>query len=135
VSGDIKHHSRYNDWLNSGDIGYIDDFGELNIVGRADDVIIINSHKIYPNDIERQIIKTADVDECVVVKVDNNGMSHLGCLYVGKDNQVSIRRKLKDVLLPFEIPKLLVAINVLPRNSNGKICSEQVRSYLNHIRG
>ncbi len=131
VSGDIKHHSRYNDWLNSGDIGYIDDFGELNIVGRADDVIIINSHKIYPNDIERQIIKTADVDECVVVKVDNNGMSYLGCLYVGKDNIMSLRRKLKDRLLPYEIPKMFVKCDVLPRNSNGKICIEKVRFYFN----
>lgn len=133
ISGVTKHISLYGDWLNSGDIGYIDDFGELNIVGRVDDVIIIDSHKMYPNDIENTILKLADVDECVVVKVEKNGISCLGCLYVGKDNEMSIRHKLKDVLHPHEIPKMFVSCDTLPSNVNGKICIEKVLSYFSQI--
>lgn len=31
--------------------------GELHIVNRLDDVIILNSRKIYPSEVERQIIE------------------------------------------------------------------------------
>ena len=48
IKGTSKHESLYNGWLNTGDIGYVDDNDELHIVNRIDDVIIINSHKLFP---------------------------------------------------------------------------------------
>lgn len=73
-------------------------------------------------------MKLADVDECVVFKIENSEIPCLGCLYVGKDDKMIIRRKLNDVLLPYEIPKNFLKCETLPRNSNGKISIEKVRS-------
>lgn len=36
--------------------GYLDKNDELHIVDRIDNVIIINSYKIYPSDVEKQIM-------------------------------------------------------------------------------
>lgn len=60
----------YNGWLNTGDIGYIDLNGGLHITDRIDDMIIINSHKIYPGNIEHEILKISEIQECVVLKSD-----------------------------------------------------------------
>ena len=46
-------------------MGYFDEHGELHIIGRSDDMIIIGAHKIYPFDIEQQIQAFTDIYECV----------------------------------------------------------------------
>ena len=65
VIGRNKLNSLYKGWHNTGDVGYFDIYGELHIINRLDDVIIINSHKVYPSEIERQIVEQTNVKECV----------------------------------------------------------------------
>lgn len=121
VSGVEKNVSLYKDWLNTGDVGYWDENGELHIVDRIDDVIIIDSHKIYPSEVEKQIIRHTDISECMVVKVCFHGNQFIGCLYVTeKEIKNDFRRQLKDVLASYEIPHCFVECVSLPCTLNGK---------------
>lgn len=45
-------------WLRTGDLGYMDEHGELYITGRIKDVIIIRGTNQYPQDIERTVEKS-----------------------------------------------------------------------------
>lgn len=102
----------------------MDNFGELHIVWRVDDVVIINSHKIYPYDIEMLIKSSTDVEECVVVKSDDNIIS---CLYVGPIHQPQyFISTLKTLLIPYEIPKRFI-----PRNANGKFDYSLIKKIVN----
>ncbi len=40
-------------YLRTGDLGFLDDTGELHIAGRLKDVMIVRGRNIYPNDIEQ----------------------------------------------------------------------------------
>ena len=125
ISGKKKHESKYKGWFNTGDIGYFDKKNELHIVDRADDVIIINSHKIYPHEIQEKIIVNSKIKECVVLKVRNGKKEFIACIYVGQCEK-RIKEKLLKALLPYEIPRVFIKCDSLPRNNNGKISKLQV---------
>lgn len=133
ISGNTKFQSLYNNWLNTGDIGYFDDNDELHIVGRVDDVIIINAHKIYPSEIESCIISYTSIKECTVTKVNYNNEDIVACLYVGDHECTTIKEILKSYLMSFEIPRLFVKCDELPRTDNGKISAIKIREYIHNI--
>ena len=137
VVGNQKHHSLYKKWYNTGDVGYIDSFGELHIVNRLDEIIIVNSHKVYPRDVEAQIIKHSSILECKIVKIELEGKEFIGCLYVGvKEIDQNIKKKLKERLMGYEIPMYFLKRDSLPKSNNGKILMKEVETLLKeHIKG
>ena len=131
IVGQNKHDSLYENWHNTGDVGYIDINGELHIINRFDDVIIIDSHKVYPSEVEKKIVEQSDVKECAVAKVELNGNELIGCLYAGdKEIDRDIKEKLKSKLLVYEIPRFFLRCDALPRTKNGKISIREVQACL-----
>ncbi len=60
-------------WNNTGDIGYIDENGELYVLGRSSDYSIIDGKKVYNFDIENVIMQFDEVSLCDVLekKIDD----------------------------------------------------------------
>jgi acyl-CoA synthetase (AMP-forming)/AMP-acid ligase II len=54
-------------WLETGDLGYLDEDGYLFLVGRADDVINRGGEKIYPKEVEDAILGEPGVEAVAVV--------------------------------------------------------------------
>ena len=130
ITGEEKHKSVYKDWLNTGDIGYFDEYGELHIVGRMDDVILLGAHKIYPNDVVAQIMKYTDIHECAVTAVSVNTEDVLCCLYTSSsDVRVDIK-KLGTVLMKHEVPKIFIRTGAIPKTRTGKISLQLVREVM-----
>ena len=131
ITGSEKYESTYKGWLNTGDVGFIDGNDELHIVGRIDDVIIIDSHKVYPSEVEKQVIAHTATTECVVVKLEYKGNEFIGCLYMGDDAiESKIREKLSKVLMPYEIPRCFSKIQTVPRTMNGKVSKKDIQDIL-----
>lgn len=59
-------------WYSTGDIGYMDEDGNLFIEGRSSDYSIVDDKKVYNFDIEKSIIKDKNVKLCDVIM--NNGL-------------------------------------------------------------
>jgi len=71
-------------WLRTGDLGRLDDDGNLYIVGRSKDVIIdSNGKNIYPDEIEDRYGKSSFIKELSVVGLpDDDGGEKIACLVV-----------------------------------------------------
>jgi len=123
-----EKQSLYKGWLNTGDIGYWDENNELHIIERADDVIILDAHKLYPSEIEKKILESSYVSECVVTKTKCKDEEFISCLYVGENiSESELRNMLQKSLPVYEIPRRFIRCESIPRTLNGKISKEIVQ--------
>ncbi|MEH2409765.1 2-succinylbenzoate--CoA ligase [Nostoc sp.] len=113
------------------DLGFLDNQGHLNIVGRNSDKIITGGENIYPAEIESAIQATQMVaDICVIGISDKHWGQALIAIYIPKQSNTSplkIQTLLKDKLSKFKIPKYWISQQNLPRNSQGKINRQQLQ--------
>ena len=57
-------------WYHTGDLGSFDTAGRLRLTGRLCDRIVLSSGlNVYPEDVERELLSEAPVEDCVVVSV------------------------------------------------------------------
>ncbi|MBW4666766.1 MAG: 2-succinylbenzoate--CoA ligase [Cyanomargarita calcarea GSE-NOS-MK-12-04C] len=107
------------------DLGFLDEKGYLNIVGRNSDKIITGGENVYPAEIESAIRATKMVDDiCVIGISDRDWGEAVTAIYIPKNSTISnlaIQTLLKDKLSKFKIPKHWICVQSLPRNCQGKI--------------
>jgi o-succinylbenzoate---CoA ligase len=107
------------------DLGFLDEKGYLNIVGRNSDKIITGGENVYPVEIESAIRATEMVvDICVIGIFDRDWGEAVTAIYIPKNSNISnlaIQTLLKDKLSKFKIPKHWICVQTLHRNSQGKI--------------
>ncbi|BAY76475.1 AMP-dependent synthetase and ligase [Nostoc linckia NIES-25] len=112
------------------DLGFLDDQGYLNVVGRSSEKIITGGENIYPAEIESAIRETQLVtDICVIGIPDQLWGQALTAIYIPKKSSIcglKIQTLLKDKLSKFKIPKYWIPQENLPRNSQGKINRQQL---------
>ena len=104
----------------TNDLGFFDKKNNLIVIGRSDELIIVNSHNIYPSVIENMISNISGIVECKVVKIDIN-RAITCCAYCGPIDESTLYRNLQNELLPYELPQCFIKFDKLPRNINQKI--------------
>ncbi len=72
-------------WLETGDLGYLDEDGYLFLVGRSDDVINRSGEKIFPREIEDVILGVQGVDFAAVVGEADETFGQVPIAYVQLD--------------------------------------------------
>ena len=110
----------------TGDLGRIDDFGYLQIVGRNKDLIISGGYNIYPKEIELVLDDLPGVLESAVIGAPHSdfGESVIGLLVADGGQSLdlkAIEEVLGQRLARFKRPRKLFIIDSLPRNTMGKV--------------
>lgn len=113
------------------DLGYFDNQGYLNIVGRSSNKIITGGENVYPSEVEAAIRATKLVsDVCVLGVPDQHWGQVITAVYVPSHSTITtgvIQAALKDKLSRFKHPKHWLPVESLPRNSQGKLNYEQLQ--------
>ena len=110
----------------TGDLGRIDAFGYLQIVGRNKDLIISGGYNIYPKEIELVLDDLPGVLESAVIGAPHSdfGESVIGLLVAEGGQSLdlkAIEELLGQRLARFKRPRKLFIIHSLPRNTMGKV--------------
>jgi amino acid adenylation domain-containing protein len=108
----------------SGDLARRLPNGELEFLGRADNQVKIRGFRIEVAEIEASLARCPELRESVVVaREDSTGQNRLIAYVTGTgeiDGQ-ALRRKIGEELPDYMIPSLIVPLDTLPLNANGKV--------------
>jgi amino acid adenylation domain-containing protein len=108
----------------TGDIGYWQEDGNIECLGRIDQQVKIRGNRIELGDIETQLLKHGYINEAVVIaKDDEKGNKNLYSYFVsGKTIDASqLREYLQEVLPDYMIPAYFVQLDKIPITPNGKL--------------
>ena len=113
------------------DLGFLDEQGYLNVIGRSSNKIITGGENVFPTEVEAAIRSTNLVtDVCVIGLPDSQWGQVVTAIYVPWYPEVSteaIKTALGDKLSKFKCPKHWLSVASLPRNSQGKVNYAQLQ--------
>jgi long-chain acyl-CoA synthetase len=123
-------------WLYTGDIGMIDKDGYVYIVDRKKDMMISGGLNVYPREIEKVIEQYEGVREVAVTSVADSKWGEVPIAFVVSEENFSIEPLqlwLAERLAKFKLPKQIILVEELPRNTTGKIQKHALKTkYLTH---
>jgi long-chain acyl-CoA synthetase len=115
-----------NNWLKTGDLGYLDKEGFLYLTGRKDYVINVGGEKVNPEEIEKMVKVLDPIEEAVAIGIEHQIFGKVIKLlvkkYEGSEIDVSsIITHCKQNLERFKIPMKVEFVSNFPKNEHGKI--------------
>ncbi len=118
--------------LKSDDLGFFDEQGYLNIVGRCSNKIITGGENVFPAEVEATIRATQLVaDVCVIGIPDRDWGQVVTAVYVPNSPDVSpasLQAAIENELSKYKQPKYWISVENLPRNAQGKVNYEQLKT-------
>ncbi len=119
-------------WLHTGDIGTLDEAGNLAITDRLKDMYISGGFNVYPAEVEQALMRMDGVADVAVVGVPDERMGEVGKAYVvvapGADlTPDAVVAFAKERLANFKVPREVELSDALPRNLSGKVLKNELR--------
>lgn len=129
---DATAETLVDDWIHTGDAGYLDDDGFLFICDRLKDTIIVAGENIYPAEIENVLCKCPGIREAAVIGTPDErwGEAVMAFLVFEPGSNIGFRNVvefMKGRIADFKIPLHFEQKNEIPRNASGKILRRVLR--------
>jgi malonyl-CoA/methylmalonyl-CoA synthetase len=127
-----KAEFRTDGFFITGDVGKIDARGYVHIVGRAKDLIITGGFNVYPKEIESEIDAMPGVIESAVIGCPHpdfgEGVTAVVVCKPGASlSEKGVISELETRLAKFKLPKRVIFVDDLPRNTMGKVQKNVLR--------
>ena len=116
----------------TGDLGKIDAKGYVHILGRGKDLVISGGFNVYPKEVESEIDAIPGVMESAVIGVPHAdfGEGVTAVVVNGKEaklDEAAVMKALDGRLAKFKMPKRVIFVDDLPRNTMGKVQKNVLR--------
>ena len=122
-------------WFGTGDIAVADDDGDLHLVGRSSDLVIVNGFNVYPAEVESVLAAQSGVAEVAVVGVrhERSGEAVQAWVVPTPGTDVDPDQLRADLLAAaarslarFKLPERIHVVEQLPHTVTGKIMKWQL---------
>jgi long-chain acyl-CoA synthetase len=115
-----------------GDVGYLDEEGDLFVCDRASDMVISGGVNIYPAEIEAVLAQLPEVSDCAVFGIPDPeyGEALLAQVELVPGRAIDaaeVLAHLRHRLAGFKVPRRIEFIAALPRDENGKVAKRKLR--------
>ncbi|MBO9522466.1 MAG: acyl--CoA ligase [Nocardioidaceae bacterium] len=122
-------------WWPTGDVGYLDAAGDLILVDRLKELVIVSGFNVYPSEVEEVIAELAEVDGVAVIGVDDELTGEAVVAYVKPAGEVDpgtlaerVRTHAAGRLAGFKQPSVIHVVEALPYTVTGKVQKGRLRA-------
>lgn len=136
-------------WLFTGDIGVRDEDGNITLIDRSSDVIVVHGFSVYPSEVENVLIECDLVEQVSVVGAldEKSGEAVLAYIRLSGDKkegedpkirrgiELEIREFCVDKLARYKIPARIEFIEELDVGASTRPLRKTLRSALRNIEG
>ena len=117
--------SRIDGWHRTGDLGVMDDAGNVSLVGRLKELYISGGENVYPAEVERVLGQHPNVSEVAVIGVPDEKWGEAGRAYVvptgANFDPADLLTWASERLARYKLPREIVVVAELPRTASGKV--------------
>jgi fatty-acyl-CoA synthase len=119
-------------WLITGDLGYLDEDGNLYITGRKKDIIIRCGENISPREIEDAARESKAIIQIKVFGIPMPVVQEeiVACIVTNSDTDLTedgLRELLKNKLADYKVPKYILFFEQFPEMTGGKLNVQELK--------
>jgi acyl-CoA synthetase (AMP-forming)/AMP-acid ligase II len=119
-------------WLHTGDIGVMDERGNLRVTDRTKDMFIVGGFNAYPAEIENRLLEHPGIAQAAVIGVPDERMGEVGIAFViprrgqtvDPDEVIAWAR---EQMANYKVPRRVEVVDALPLNASGKVLKYELR--------
>jgi acyl-CoA synthetase (AMP-forming)/AMP-acid ligase II len=122
-------------WLHTGDIGTLDESGNIRITDRLKDMFISGGFNCYPAEIENQLLHHDAIAQVAVVGMSDERMGEVGAAFVvntpgTRVSEDALIAWCRDTMANYKVPRKIIFLDALPMNASGKVLKTALRQQL-----
>jgi long-chain acyl-CoA synthetase len=125
-------------FFKSGDIGVMDERGDIRLVDRKKDMILVSGFKVYPNEVEEVVSKCPGVLECACIGVPDERSGEAVKIFVVRKDPKLTKEEVKDYcaqqLTGYKRPQYIEFRDFLPKSNVGKILRRELKENLSVVK-
>ncbi len=123
-------------WYPTGDIGFLDGDGDLTLVDRLRELVIVSGFNVYPFEVEDVIAEVPGVTQVAVVGLPDEETGEAVVAFVVPENPETpettiieaVEAHCRTRLARFKQPKRVVVVQGLPHSATGKVAKGRLRA-------
>ncbi len=122
-------------WWPTGDVGYLDPSGDLYLVDRLKELVIVSGFNVYPSEVEEVLTELHEVAEAAVIGVPDELTGEAVVAFVkpsvagmSDDLEGVVRRHCEQRLARFKQPSVVKVVERLPYTPTGKVQKGRLRA-------
>jgi long-chain acyl-CoA synthetase len=112
-------------YFRTGDIAVLQADGQVKIVDRLKDMVLVSGFNVYPNEIEEILVQHPGVLEAAVIGLSDQGSGEIVAAYVVRKDENLTADELRDFcrenLTAYKVPKRIEFRETLPKTNVGKV--------------
>lgn len=124
-------------WYPTGDVGYLDDEGNLVLVDRLKELVIVSGFNVYPVEVEEVVLEVGSVARAAVIGTEDPVTGEAVVAYVTRspstsltDDEIAeaVREHCATRLARFKQPSAVHVVDELPQTPTGKVAKGRLRA-------
>ncbi len=124
----------HGEWFKTGDMGRFDENGELHIVDRCKDMVLVSGFNVFPNEVDGVLASCPGLLEAASAGIRTDaGSEELHAFVVAKDGGLTEEQVLNHCrtnLTGYKVPRKVHFIEELPKNPIGKILRRKLQELI-----